>query len=235
MSLTLMTHNVYWLQGMPFSSKNPGPPRENIVNGLLKIYRSIAPDILCLQEIQSLAAATRIWEGLNVSGHYIPGQKLQQYGGTIAGQVTEIAGQADASVERFWLKTRLTFNGWKGILCNIHLPSGDEKEEIRIQELQQMLDAPPRPDFVVGDFNELPSDGLHAFMERSGYLDAAQLLHAGDRSTVVEDENRRIDYIWVSALLRERVTSYRLIDAHELNLGEGRYLSDHLPVVVQLQ
>ena len=51
-TITILSHNVFWFQGVPFLTDRPGPPLTGVISGLLKLYRASAPDVVCLQEVQ---------------------------------------------------------------------------------------------------------------------------------------------------------------------------------------
>ena len=52
-TLRLVSHNVFWGQGAPFDTDQPGPVRSDIVNQLTELLLESNPDVLCLQEVQS--------------------------------------------------------------------------------------------------------------------------------------------------------------------------------------
>jgi endonuclease/exonuclease/phosphatase family metal-dependent hydrolase len=232
--LTLITHNVYWMQGMPFQGKNPGPGRREIIDGLAALYRSLAPDVICLQEVQSEEAAQDIFSTLKVRGHYTRGGTFPQYGGSVLCNFADVVSRAE-NVERHWTKVRVMPADSSPLnVCSVHLPFGADKQNIRIAELQVMVSSPPRPEIVCGDFNSLMDSEVHAEMVRQGYVDCAIESGCEHIASTTNPSGRRIDYVWIDSSLRNRLKGYRVIGAERLDLGGGRFLSDHLPVLVNL-
>ncbi|MBI3828714.1 MAG: endonuclease/exonuclease/phosphatase family protein [Planctomycetes bacterium] len=244
MNFTLITHNAYWFQGMPFEGTAPGAPRAEIAAGLAKLYRKYGANALCLQEVQSNDAYAEIAVALGLEGQYRPGRTYAQYGGAVLwgqGEAAANDGAAAAPVERFWVKARLVLASGEWLaLANVHLPSGrqsskDEAAQSRLAELRGMLGAGPRPDVVAGDFNEPPGGGVQRLMEAEGYADLAVHFGHGETDTHTRKHARRIDYVWVREPLLKRARSYHVPEPAELALGGGRYLSDHLPVVASFE
>lgn len=234
MPLTLLTHNVYWMQGTPFQGKNPGPGRREIIDGLAALYRSLCPDVICLQEVQSAETAQDISSTMKVRGHYTRGGTFLQYGGSVLCNFADVVSRSE-NVERHWTKIRVTPPGSPPLtVCSVHLPYGADKRNIRIAELQAMLSAPPRPEIVCGDFNSLMDSDIHAEMVRQGYVDCAVARECEHIASTTNPSGRRIDYVWIDASLRERLAGYCVIGADRLDLGGGRFLSDHLPVLINL-
>jgi len=241
-SLTIVTHNTYWMQGMPFEGTNPGAPNPEVLAGLADLYRAFQPDLLCLQEIQSAEAATTLAQALGMAHHYRAGQTYAQYGGACCFRHGSVAGDDAAAVqrpERFWFKLSIPDAAGALAICNVHLPSGRQSSpetaaQARLDELRGMLEAPPRPDIVCGDFNAPPGGMLQAFMEAQDFTDPAPAFGCGDLDTHTRRHARRIDYVWVRKTLLSRIMNYSLAEPAALALPGNRYLSDHLPVVVTL-
>jgi endonuclease/exonuclease/phosphatase (EEP) superfamily protein YafD len=241
MSFTLLTHNAYWLQGMPFEGTDPGAPRAEVLAGLAALYHSLNADALCVQELQSPEASAALSAELKLQSEYRSGKLFPQYGGAILFKAGAAAGDAlvaGASVERFWLKVRLGAGAPAGaVLCNVHLPSGrqsspEEAVRARVSELRGMLAAAPRPNLVAGDFNEPPGGGVQALMEAEGFVDLAARFGHGETDSHTRKHARRIDYIWASAAWAARAKSFHIPAPAELALGGARFLSDHLPLAV---
>ena len=140
----------------------------------------------------------------------------------------------------FWFKLRLGGAWREWVVANVHLPSGaqtspEEAARQRLDELTRMLSAPPLPDLVAGDFNEPPAGPAWQLLQEHGFRDAALACGAGALDTHTRRHSRRIDYIWVRAERAARLKNFRVVDPSALDLGGGRYLSDHLPVVATLE
>lgn len=242
MSLTIVTHNTYWLQGMPFEGTSPGAANPEITAGLAGLYRTLQPDVLCLQEIQSAEAAAMLAQALDMAHHYRAGQTYAQYGGACCFRRGGVASEDAAAArrpERFWFKLSIPDAAGALVICNVHLPSGRQSSpeaaaQARLDELRGMLEAPHRPDIVCGDFNAPPGGALQAFMEAQGFADPAPAFGCGELDTHTRRHARRIDYVWVRNALMPRVTNYAVAEPAALALPGGGYLSDHLPVAVIL-
>jgi len=244
MAFTLLTHNTYWLQGMPFEGTDPGPARAEVVAGLAALYRTLNADVCCVQELQSLAAFEALADATGMRGFFRSGQRYKPYGGAVLFQDGEPAGDDSRSnvlVERFWLKVRLGAGPLSGVvLCNAHLPSGrqtsrEDAAQARVEELRALIAAKPRPEIVAGDFNEPPGGGVQKLMEAQGFVDLAPKFGHGETDSHTRKHARRIDYVWVSAELLPRVKAFHVPEPAELALGGGRYLSDHLPLAVRFE
>jgi endonuclease/exonuclease/phosphatase family metal-dependent hydrolase len=124
----------------------------------------------------------------------------------------------------------------KTIMCfNTHFDHMGEKARIMsarliVEKVSEYTDASPM--VITGDFNSADTSAVHAVMKKSGLLDAfsASLRpHYGPNSTwngfkEIED-GQRIDFIYVNKLVEVRKHAI-LTDR-----WDGRFLSDHLPVL----
>ena len=120
---------------------------------------------------------------------------------------------------------------------NTHLPYRDEDEAARIRCAELILAHLARqpedvPALVIGDFNTAPDSRVHALL--SARLSDAWLAapeHRGPAATFhgfTGHADRRIDWIFARGLLARRART--VTDARN-----GRYPSDHFPVVVDFR
>lgn len=246
MPLTIVTHNLFWLQGAPFEGTDPGAARPEILAGLAECYRPLEPDVVCVQELQSESAFSQFANALERDGFYCAGNAHRAYGGAILfrhGRFVAQSVQTAIAAERFWMKIELTAGAWDGlIVANAHLPSGrqtspDEARRRRLDELTALVSHLPRPDVVTGDFNEPPGGSAHELMTSLGYIDAALPSGAGAIGTNAAGQNRRIDYIWLDRKLAPALAGYEVLLAERLAdpSGKKKFLSDHLPVIARLK
>ena len=98
--MTLLSHNVFWFQGVPFETDRPGDPCIEIMESLISLYRRIGPDVLCLQEVQRQAVFDEVARRAGYDGHYTEGSTLRPYGGAMLwrkGRVVETSTQGDGT------------------------------------------------------------------------------------------------------------------------------------------
>lgn len=135
-----------------------------------------------------------------------------------------------------WALFRRIADGRRFYLFNTHLPYRDEDEAARVRGARLLLSrisALPRdvPVVVTGDFNAAPDSPTHAAMTgalRDAWTGAPE--RAGPEATFhgfTGTADRRIDWILVRGF---GVRAMRTLDAGE----DGRYPSDHFPVVAEL-
>ena len=236
--LRIVCHNVFWFQGRPFASDRPDGAAPEILEPLVHLYHRLAPDALCLQEIQSRAVFEGLGERLGMTGAYCPGGTLAQYGGVVfwtsGGRVTDSRSLADPP-ERMW---QIVDIGAVRV-ANVHLPSSRHLGEgraadRRLEEVRQVVDRDRRPDVVVGDFNEQPGGPLGKLLTDRGYRDAAAL--TGRTHIATTPAGRRNDQIWVIERRSDAVTDYGAVPDKEMRTdAPGKeHLSDHFPVWIEL-
>jgi endonuclease/exonuclease/phosphatase family metal-dependent hydrolase len=243
--LRLVTHNVFWCQGVPFAGDQPGAASAAVVADLLTLYREIEPDVLCLQEIQDETIAGAFGTALGLTCHFTPGGRYPQYGGAVLSRwPIEVLG-LDDTVDRIVQRVTARLpDGQTLRLAHVHLPSSRQRGREggaaeRLAEIQ--LIAPnaaaaqsTTPHVVLGDFNERPDGPCATYLARVGYVDAAQPSGQGDVPTSLG--RSRGDQIWLSRELVPRLAGYHVTTKERLaGLPPGKTsLSDHLPVTVDL-
>jgi len=245
--LTLLSHNVFWFQGAPFASDTPPEPDAGILTRLCALYRELAPDVICLQEVQSREAFEQISGCLGMPGVWCAGVDLPQYGGAVfwqPGSGRSLGCSRDAAVrtQRMW-QTVLIGEGDRCLrICNMHLPSARQLGEARAagQRLAELEDAirscpPPGLDVIAGDFNEPSGGGVDTCLNAHGYADLAALAGCADRPTNIG--GGRGDFLRARRSLGERMRRYGVADKLQLACnGAGKlYLSDHLPLWTTLE
>lgn len=243
---TILSHNAFWFQGVPFPTDMPGAPDTEILRRLCEMYRRINPDVICLQEIQSQEAFEMVSEHLEMPGCYCCGKELPQYGGAVfwhagrGGQLHDSCGSA-ACTQRMWQVVAV--NGPNGSLriCNIHLPSQrqlshERAAAQRLAELQCLIrSCESGPDVIVGDFNEQRPGPTGKCLESHGYVDAAVLSDDADVPTTISEI--RIDYTWIKREMNDSVLTYDVAGKQELACVDTgkQYLSDHLPLWITVE
>ena len=246
-SFTILGHNVFWFQGVPFPTDRPRGPDPEILRRLCAIYRKVHPDVICLQEIQSQETFDAVSEQLGMPGCYCRGGELPQYGGAVfwyPGGGRQIGDSQEASVktQRMWQIVEVNIAGCRLRICNIHLPSGrqigpEQAAVQRMSELRQLLqNCETEPDIIVGDFNEQPGGPASEYLERHGYVDSAVLAGRGDVPTNVG--GGRGDYIWIKRWWVDNGSlNYDVADKQALECNDGgkQYLSDHLPLWITVE
>ena len=235
---TILSHNTFWFQGAPFETDRPGAPDRAILSPLVSIYRALAPDVLCFQEVQDEGAFDLLAAEMDMPGRHTPGGLLRQYGGAAfwrCGRCLAESTSCERASQRMWQIVEVPA-GAAGALrvCNVHLPSsrqaGAEAGRLRLRELACVAEGDARPDVIVGDFNERPGGPVGDYLTRQGYLDAAALTGQAFRPTGLGDG--RGDYAWVDRRLRGRLVEYAVLSREDLRAaGAGKdCLSDHFPL-----
>lgn len=244
---TILSHNVFWFQGAPYPGQLPPGPDPGIMEGLVSLYGPVAPDLVCLQEIQSRESFESVSRQLGFPGCFCPGGELTQYGIGVfwrADECRPIANSQNkgAEVQRAWQACEVRIGSNRLRVCNVHLPSdrqlGSERAAVqRIRELEGALSCcdDDGPEVVLGDFNEYPGGSVYRHMVASGYMDAAVAGKAGERPTNLGGE--RGDQIWIKSGMLEAFRAYGVFDEKACSLSgqDKRFLSDHFPVWITLE
>jgi endonuclease/exonuclease/phosphatase family metal-dependent hydrolase len=233
--LCIISHNVFWFQGVPFATDTPPAPRSEIAGQLCLLYKKICPDVLCLQEIQSEATARMVAEILEMEYLFCAGGGLAQYGNAVFSRwpMEEMPLQQSILPDRTLLRVTIYPKESQAIsLVNVHLPSNRQRgaeggQRRRLEELSGVLD---QADILLGDFNELPDGRCASLLTRAEYVDAAQACSAGASPSTLGE--KRGDHIWIAKDKINLLQGYFFIPKEQLALcgTEKTFLSDHLPV-----
>jgi endonuclease/exonuclease/phosphatase family metal-dependent hydrolase len=228
---------VFWFQGVPFEPSEPGGADPEVLARLVAMYRSLEPDLLCLQEVQTAGVFDGLCERLAMRGAWRPGGLMPQYGGALLSRdVRPVADSRDEPdpPERMWQIGEL--DGVR--VANVHLPSsrhmGEERaSEQRLHEMGRVIDY--APDVIAGDFNEQPGGPLGEFLRAHAYEDAAMLTNRADLGTTYK--GRRGDQIWISTARQSHLAGYNVVGIEKMLAGlPGKtYLSDHFPLWIDLR
>ena len=245
MALRLVTHNAHWFQGSPrLWEDDRRLPHPFVFQRLARLYESLEPDVLCLQEVSTREAVAALEGQLGMRGIFASGGMRAEYGGAFLVNRGEISFadfsrtrvDAERVFERVCMRARLSLGDRSFQVVNIHLSSdrytpGRVGEPIRMAEIQTLFAQVSDADAVLGDFNATPDSPVYQYMEDRGYLDPGccpeDAAHA-----------ERIDYIWVLGKHGSGVRDYRVVHGDGFTV-EGcdppLRLSDHCPVVVELE
>jgi endonuclease/exonuclease/phosphatase family metal-dependent hydrolase len=241
--MRIVTHNAFWFQGAPFAPEVPGPADAHVLDRLVAIYQNLAPDVLCLQEIQNEETFRLVAQALQMTGAYCPGGALPQYGGAVlgkAGRVLADSREAARQTQRLWQMVEAPRADGRALrVANVHLPSSRQlgaqaAAQCRSDEMAAVLDRRDPPEVVVGDFNEQPGGGVSEVLAARGYLDAAEIAARGELGTTAS--GHRPDQVWVLATMREHLVGCAAVSeaAMRTDLPGKRHLSDHFPVWIAL-
>ena len=244
--MTVLSHNAFWFQGVPFLTDRPPGPDVEVLKRLCTIYQQADPNVICLQEIQSSEAFEMVREHLGMPGCYCPGTTLSQYGGAVfwgsgCGRQLHDSHASEIATQRMWQVVEVSGSDCGLRICNIHLPSNRQlgaqaASTQRITELQDAIQSCATGlDIIVGDFNEEPGGRTGECLSSHDYCDAAELSDRTDRRTNIGDG--RGDYIWIKGVMRDRLLMYDVIGKRELSCRDigKEYLSDHLPLCIRLE
>jgi exonuclease III len=245
---TVLSHNVFWFQGVPFPSDKPPAPDVEVLTRLCAFYQARDPDVICLQEIQNRETFEQVAGNLGMSGCYCPGSALPQYGGAVfwrADSGREVCNSRNAALktQRMWQIVEVQGGVGRVQICNIHLPSERQLGPVqsaaqRKAEIEDAIRNGGRdgPALIVGDFNEQPAGPVSECLERNGYLDAALVSDQANLPTTLG--GGRGDYIWISrkmggaCMLTHGVARKQALACQETG---KTYLSDHLPLWITLE
>lgn len=256
--IRILCHNVFWFQGVPFATDQPGAAQPEILAALIQLYISMKVDLLCLQEIQNEGTARAVAERVDgdLGAHllYRPGNVHRQYGALILSRwpLKELPNPPTPSLDRVIIRVQVQLDGSKPfVLSNVHLPSGRQRgpEGGRAQRLAEIPVAmgiaegcTHRTDVIVGDFNERPDGPCAELLKAGGYQDAAVLCGAGEEPSTLSGS--RGDQIWVAeqpTQARLFVESYFVVPKEGLAIGSATgpstgktFLSDHLPIGIDV-
>jgi len=244
--LTILSHNAFWFQGVPFPSDRPPSPDVEVLKRLCAVYREVNPDIIFLQEIQSQETFKMVSEHLGMPGCYCAGTTLPQYGGAVLWHTHTVHqihnSQEDAlKTQRMWQAVEIEGNNLCLRIGNVHLPSGrqlgpERAATQRTAELQDLIrSCEPGLDIIVGDFNEQSGGAASEYLERCGYVDVATLSGRADVPTNIGEG--RGDHIWIKRQMAGYVGTYDVAAKQDLACGETgkQYLSDHLPLWITVE
>ena len=233
----LVSHNVFWFQGVPFLTDQPAAPEQTILKRLCDVYQTIQPDVLCLQEIQSDAVAQAVTEQLGMAHIYHRGGSYPQYGGAVFSRwpMEEIAFTHDVSIDRVLIGVAVHLPDSAPLrLVNVHLPSSRQRgaEGGQAQRLLELSAVTGQVDMLLGDYNESPQGKSAAFLKGHNYRDVAQTCSAGTEPSNIASSGLRGDMIWMSEKLTSRLHSYFVVPKEKLAIDdpEKTFLSDHLPI-----
>jgi len=236
----ILSLNAFWFQGVPFEGTDPGEPRPHVLSSIAAALRPLAPDALCLQEIQSPDALLAVSAKLPELAHeaYCAGAVFPQYG------IAVLSRRPIAlllSTERLVPPPQRAFQVFRVnalTIAHIHLPSGRQEGReraagLRVAELGGILKAFPGIDVWAGDVNEPPGGAVDAFWRENDFVDAAAFTGQGHHPTAAAGRNRG-DRIAVRRALTDRLAAYGVMPARRFLGPEGRPLSDHLPLWIDL-
>ncbi len=239
-TLTILSHNIFWMQGFPFKSDKPPEPQPSILKELARFYEPIAPDVFCFQEIQSLSAFEFLKEAIGGHGFYFNEGAFAQYGGAVLVRnglkvkkmpLTPLKPTRTVQVIQVSTVQNLT-------VCNIHLPYPrqlrvEEAAEKRRDEIMAVLNLPRRPDIICGDFNEFEGQ-VATTLRENDFLDTAIL--GGKNELGTTRTQKRGDQMWIHSSLTNHFVAYHVASEAQMQTTiEGKeLLSDHFPIWITL-
>lgn len=246
MQIKILTHNVYWFQGHPFTGDRPEQEHPIIFQRLCALYAQTGADLLCLQEIQSENVADKAFHATGMHGIYSPGNLYAHYGGMIAARsgypLENRTVQAPSLRERSSLAATVSGFGATLEIANLHLTSGRQSGQgkaglARAGEIGEFLSTyGNQTDVLVGDFNENRDGGtVSRLLEENGFVDTA-VVSGQEATSASVKSHARTDMIWVHQRIQKYLTGYGVL--HEEfavdDLPDKTFLSDHRPVWITL-
>jgi endonuclease/exonuclease/phosphatase family metal-dependent hydrolase len=242
-TLTIISHNAFWMQGVPFEGKNPVGVTAGVIDVLVELYRAQRPDLICLQEIHTPQVAGQIADALEMRVHHTPGDRQPAYGGAVlwrpdaAVSVRDHRDRGDLSCFRVWQQITWAGRDRSLRLTNVHLPSRaavnrQPVAHIQQDELRQQLASGFDSQVILGDFNAAPDSETAAVLRQAGYCDSAVL--AGKTDLPSSAGGKRVDQAWLAGQFTARLRHYDVIDLRNETwrprCDHKTQASDHFPL-----
>ncbi len=232
-------------------------------DAVLDLIRSSDPDVLALQEdtneqlhfiLDGLQGSHRAWFDpafyeADIANNAILVRSTIEVSGSgafwISGDGTTASKPEGSICMRHATYVRLNVGGDALLTVNVHLDhTGDrpvKRNEMEIfnRLLGGLSGTPPRRTIVMGDFNGLPDAAPYRLLEDFGLQDVARL-QGNEEATCVHWTDRpasdRIDYVWLSDDLKDRLAGYAVIDgAYRRQDGSAGHASDHSAVFARFR
>ncbi len=236
--MILWSHNAYWFQGAPsLWGEERQTPHPDALAALIRLYLSLKPDVLLLQEVPTPEVAAALADALNMHSHFAPGGERPAYGGSILwgrdldGTVENLTARttpAGRRFERICMHLVLSMDNRELSVINVHLSSNrfapdGQGEPVRVGEMTTALQQVPSPAVVAGDFNARSDSRIYDHMVQAGFREP---------HTDTTDA-RRIDYTWIDGT-QLQAQALATPDPFVMPGHPASSLSDHLPVGVRL-
>lgn len=241
--IKILSQNIFWFQGVPFESDQPGDANSSVINKLVEIYQPLDIQLFCFQEIQSQKTVDSLIKALTFKGVYTSGNQMSQYGGSALSQfhLKPIQTQ-EFKFDRLCQLFTFSHNETHLKVANVHLPSNrhlgpEGSRKKKLEEMGSLLSAHQDIDIVCGDFNDYHDSEIYCFMMESGFTDSAKFFNMDDQSTSISEKFKRGDFIWIKSNLEKNMKHYEVIPKNNLvPVGINKeYLSDHLPVILTME
>ena len=242
--MLILNQNVYWFQGYPADDSAKIKVKESVFQGLITLYKSIAPDIILLQEIQSAEMAQKTAFAMGMSYYYTPGEEISRYGGTVLFKKNLNLSllKMNFNIQFQRVCQLIEINDKRLILCNLHLPSDAQisiEQAIikRREELSAIFESSKKPDIICGDFNE--DEFQHCpsieFTLQNQYYDGISHNIQKNRNTKIK--GKRGDYIFIKNEKKDSIQAFYTIDLEEYKIKhqDTFHLSDHFPICIEIK
>lgn len=243
--MRIVVHNVYWFQGCPSRwgvERVAAVPA--VVDGLVELYASLSPDVICLQEVQDPSLVASAAERLGMASWiHAPGGVKTDYGGAILtrnpSKMRDLTSNGSQPPhERVHLRAQVS-NGEESLeIACVHLPSNrfagspEGGSRARVAEAERILRSSPAPDVVVGDMNSRKDSDPYLLMKSYGYV------NAGETDVAEDSPERKGDHIWLLPAVARRLKKFFVItgEPYVQNDTDGTVwrLSDHRALVADL-
>lgn len=251
-----ITYNVYDVQGwIAEDADGAGAARSDgvdITDELCTALQKQDPDVVTFAEAPSKDVVHDIGSrlGLTVqffpSGGDWPGALLSAIPIECATPARDLFPDAPSDLfTRHVGRTTLKTDLGSVVFYSAHLHPSDEA--IRARELATLrpairddLDA-QRNIVFQGDLNYRPIDPGYDDCANTGLIDAYATAGVGPAETIkAHAPTRRLDYIWVGGPLTDKLQQARVLRSQPFGPGKqttaaGTFLSDHLPVLAELE
>ena len=242
--MLILNQNVYWFQGYPADDSQKIELKQSVFQKLITLYKSIAPDIILLQEIQSSEIAQKTAFAMDMHYFYTPGEEISRYGGMVLYKkklnLSLLKVNFAVQFQRVCQLVEIKDKGL--ILCNLHLPSDAQislEQAIvkRREELSGIFESTQKPDIICGDFNEnefQPCPSVE-FTLQNQYYDAISHNIQKNRNTKIK--GKRGDYIFIKNENKDSIQTFYTIDLEDYKVKhqDDFHLSDHFPICLEIK
>ncbi len=235
--LILLSQNVYWFQGHPSENDMQEPVHEQAYYANLGLFKTLNPDVMVLQEIQSDSVAKRLAQDLEMEYFYQEGVELKRYGGAFL-----FKNHLNCQIKKtenypFQRLHQLILLG-DFLISNVHLPSTRQltSQEACAKRLAEMaFVVSQKPDLICGDFNETEKGQVYAFLTESGYTDTV-LKNSYNNVATTTIKGRRGDFVFVKNERIHDLEDFRVIDLNDKKIYTPKeiFISDHFPTLIKI-
>lgn len=250
-----VAYNVYGCTGWPddvAAERWGGSGGDRVLNRLVtEIESSVSPDVLTLSEAPRPDLVQKLANGLGMSVQTFPSRGNWPGALLTTGQIREaetlasrLNGPPSSLFTRHAGRAVVSVDGSDLVVYSAHFhPSESDTRKHEIDRFRSALVSDVesgQPVILQGDLNHKPDQPEYEIWRDTGLRDAFAVMGSPKPTIKADNPDRRLDYVWVSESLRDRLEAARVVDDPPFGAGadrsnaDGPFLSDHLPVAVDI-